>query len=189
MATSKKQQILDNALNLFVTQGIHATSTASIAKAATVATGTLFHHFPSKEALVLSLYQSIKQGFAQQISPIIIAADDIKSQAKAVWNESIDWTIANPAQQEFCLLVMQYKPLTNKLKAKVLAEEFGYLNQLIAIGLEQKILADYPLDFLIDHCHGMFMTTSSFFINNPQFSNDENYRNSAFELFWRSIAK
>ena len=45
----KKQAILDTALTLFVSQGFYATSTASIAKTAGVATGTLFHHFASKK--------------------------------------------------------------------------------------------------------------------------------------------
>lgn len=47
--TDKRQAILETALRLFVDQGFHGTSTASIAKQAGVATGTLFHHFPTKK--------------------------------------------------------------------------------------------------------------------------------------------
>ena len=53
VTTDKKQAILHSALQLFVNKGFNATSTASIAKAAGVATGTLFHHFPTKNLLAL----------------------------------------------------------------------------------------------------------------------------------------
>lgn len=67
-ATSEKRQaILNTALRLFVEQGFHSTSTASIAKHAGVATGTLFHHFSSKSALMDELFLSIKQEFANDI--------------------------------------------------------------------------------------------------------------------------
>ncbi|WP_282166354.1 TetR/AcrR family transcriptional regulator [Shewanella japonica] len=67
-ATDKKQAILNCALQLFVDQGFHGTSTASIAKTAGVATGTLFHHFPSKEALLNHLFVVVKQEFADSLT-------------------------------------------------------------------------------------------------------------------------
>ena len=65
MTTDKKQAILDSALQLFVKKGFNATSTASIAKAAGVATGTLFHHFPTKKDIMSQLFLSIKQPLKQ----------------------------------------------------------------------------------------------------------------------------
>ena len=55
MSTDKRDKILQAALELFAEQGFRGTSTAQIAKHAGVATGTLFHHFESKEALYLEL--------------------------------------------------------------------------------------------------------------------------------------
>lgn len=62
---TKKQAILETALQLFVSQGFHGTSTATIAREAGVATGTLFHHFPSKEQLLEQLFLGVKQEFAE----------------------------------------------------------------------------------------------------------------------------
>ncbi|WP_257984928.1 TetR/AcrR family transcriptional regulator, partial [Shewanella sp. 11B5] len=59
VTTDKKQAILHSALQLFVNKGFNATSTASIAKAAGVATGTLFHHFPTKKDIMNQLFLSI----------------------------------------------------------------------------------------------------------------------------------
>ena len=53
---NKKERILESSLRLFVAQGIDATSTASIAEDAGVATGLLFHHFGNKETLIKHLF-------------------------------------------------------------------------------------------------------------------------------------
>ena len=97
--TNKKQQLLNSALTLFVNRGIDATSTASIAKHAGVATGTLFHHFATKEALVLALYKKTKQEFSLQIAPFQLDKNKLKQQAKLVWDQAIDWGIINADKQ------------------------------------------------------------------------------------------
>ncbi len=66
--TDKRRQILDAALALCAEDGLQGAATARIAKAAGVANGTLFHHFPRKEALILQLYQDIKQRMGAAIS-------------------------------------------------------------------------------------------------------------------------
>jgi len=50
-----RQKILDVAKELFASQGFDATTTRDIAKAAGIATGTMFNYFSSKEAVVGSL--------------------------------------------------------------------------------------------------------------------------------------
>ena len=50
-----RQRILDTAEELFKSQGFDATTTRDIAKAAGIASGTMFNYFSSKEAVVGSL--------------------------------------------------------------------------------------------------------------------------------------
>jgi len=50
-----KERILEAALGLFSSQGYRATSVRDIAEAAGVSTGNVYHHFPDKEALFLTL--------------------------------------------------------------------------------------------------------------------------------------
>lgn len=50
-----RQRILETAQELFASQGFDATTTRDIAKAAGIATGTMFNYFSSKEAVVVSL--------------------------------------------------------------------------------------------------------------------------------------
>lgn len=54
-AAIRREQVLQAALALFCEHGYAATSTRRIAEAAGVAEGLVFHHFGSKEALLLEL--------------------------------------------------------------------------------------------------------------------------------------
>ncbi|TWX66809.1 TetR/AcrR family transcriptional regulator [Colwellia demingiae] len=184
---NKKQQLLDAALALFVNQGIYATSTASIAKKAGVATGTLFHHFPSKDALVLELYKNIKQEFALQIAPFELDVTQLEQQAKVIWQQAIDWALANADQQQFCLLVMQYQPLSANTKAQIFADEFGFLKEIMLFGQQHQLIADYPIELMLESAHGQFLTSSQFFINNTELAQDTKYSEAAFNLFWKSF--
>jgi AcrR family transcriptional regulator len=50
-----RRRIVESAIGLFRTRGFDATTTRDIARAASIATGTLFNYFDTKESLVASL--------------------------------------------------------------------------------------------------------------------------------------
>ena len=58
---SKKELILETALDLFAKKGFSATSTAKIAKAAGVSEGLIFRHFSNKEGLLQAIMELGKQ--------------------------------------------------------------------------------------------------------------------------------
>jgi AcrR family transcriptional regulator len=59
------QRLARAALELFTTQGYHLTTTPQIAKRAGVAEGTIYRHFPSKQALLNDLYRGAARWAAQ----------------------------------------------------------------------------------------------------------------------------
>ncbi len=61
-ANERKNEILDRAAELFAKQGFDGTSTNDILKSVGIARGTLYYHFPSKEAIMDALIerQSLK---------------------------------------------------------------------------------------------------------------------------------
>jgi AcrR family transcriptional regulator len=56
-----RDRLLDAARELFTTQGYHATTTPMLAKRAGVAEGTIYRHFPSKQALLNAAYQETQR--------------------------------------------------------------------------------------------------------------------------------
>ena len=57
MSQQKPELIMAHAEQLFIDHGFHGTSMQMIAKAAGIAAGTVYLHFPSKEMLIRALYR------------------------------------------------------------------------------------------------------------------------------------
>ena len=70
-----RQRILNTAINLFYREGINATGVERLASEASVSKRTLYHHFPSKTAVVEEYLRYIQQGVDDPIRPGPDAAD------------------------------------------------------------------------------------------------------------------
>ncbi len=64
---SRKQWILTAATELFAKQGFNGTATSEIARKAGVAQGTVFHHFKSKENLLISICDELVTKYVEGI--------------------------------------------------------------------------------------------------------------------------
>jgi AcrR family transcriptional regulator len=64
----REAQLLGAALRLFAERGFHGTAVPEIAKAAGVATGSLYRIFPSKEHLANALYRTWKSELASRLA-------------------------------------------------------------------------------------------------------------------------
>jgi len=60
---TRKEAILDAAITLFARQGYKGTAVSEIAERAGVAQGTVFHHFKSKEKLLISICDELVQSY------------------------------------------------------------------------------------------------------------------------------
>lgn len=90
----KRKLLIDAAIELFSTQGFWNTSTASIAKHAKVATGTLFNYFPSKQDLIDGVFTEIEQDLYSQL--VVNLDDDFKFELRKLWGCYIHWSLQNP---------------------------------------------------------------------------------------------
>jgi AcrR family transcriptional regulator len=69
MAEWRREQILDAALLVFGTKGVHAASMKEVAAAAGVTSGLLYHYFTSKEALSLAV--TVERGFLSDLRSLL----------------------------------------------------------------------------------------------------------------------
>ncbi|MCL1141892.1 TetR/AcrR family transcriptional regulator [Shewanella gaetbuli] len=183
----KKQAILDCALHLFVDQGFHATSTASIAKKSAVATGTLFHHFPSKQHLINQLFLNIKQEFAYAISQNRLMTNNIEHSANDLWQKAIDWAIENPYKQKFFLQFSLSAEIDQHTRQQAMNDILHFVVDLIKQGQQQGFIVDTPLDLLLENFHGQYLAAIRFFTDNPELGQNSLYRQASFKLVWQAI--
>ena len=103
--TMKKQDIFDAALSLIVSQGLHATPMAQIAKEANVAAGTIYHYFKSKEEMIHELYKKIHIELEEIMDLDDIDLNDYKAEFDAVCLRIFKYLIQNPLKFYFLWLV------------------------------------------------------------------------------------
>ncbi|WP_372943201.1 TetR/AcrR family transcriptional regulator [Shewanella sp.] len=185
--TDKKQAILDSALQLFVSKGFSATSTASIAKAAGVATGTLFHHFPTKNDIMNQLFLYIKQEFANNMVSNTQLSGDVEKDANNLWQKAIDWAIAQPLKQLFFLQYSMSADIDIAVRKQAMMSILGFVVELIEQGKQQGIIANFPNELLLENCHGQYLAAIRYFTDNPQLGNDPKHRSASFKLFWHAM--
>lgn len=167
MASSKREQILASALTLFVEQGISDTSTSSIAKTAGVATGTLFHHFANKQAIVDGLYRHLKEQIAGIMTAQTIEQDYI-AQAKNYWLTSLDWYLENTQALKFFRLYYATPSIQRDNKCGILQETLGFFIDFIDQAIEAGLFIDLPQEYIISHCQQGLFNTAQFLIDNPE---------------------
>ena len=97
----KAEAILAAALDLFVERGFHGTSVPSVADKAGVASGTIYHYFDSKEALVNAVFQRWKQAMVAEMLRDFPFQGSAREQFRAVWDRMAAFALAHPREFAF----------------------------------------------------------------------------------------
>ena len=92
----KYDAILEAALRLFVTRGFHGTAVPDVARKAGVAAGTIYHYFPSKEALVNALYRKWKEAIARAVYTAFPVDGPPREQFAVMWREMATFASEHP---------------------------------------------------------------------------------------------
>jgi len=161
MTKSKRTLILDSALALFTVNGFHGTSTAAIAREAKVATGTLFHHFATKETLIEALYLEVKREFAQAL----LLQNDVQPNEPRltdIWINGVNWLVCHPQKMAFILLCSHSLYFDKKVQLAIWQEVLGFFTQLLSAGINNGSIKDLPIPYLLTTCESILLSTASY---------------------------
>lgn len=87
-----RHQLVDTALDLFDRQGFHAVGIDKILAAAGLAKMTLYHHFASKEALIVAALEKRDAAFRAGFSGAIAGAEPGRGELAAMFDTIDAWT-------------------------------------------------------------------------------------------------
>ena len=97
-AEDTKARVERAALTLFVARGVAETTTKEIAMAASIAEGTIYRYFPSKEQLALDMFLRHHRALAEALGEAQRAHKGLKAKIEAIvrcyceWADR-DWTL------------------------------------------------------------------------------------------------
>jgi TetR/AcrR family transcriptional regulator, cholesterol catabolism regulator len=110
--TNRREVILDKAARLFATKGVAATTVREIADGVGVLSGSLYHHFESKDAIVDELLRSYLDELHTRYHEASKEELDPRSRIERLVRVSMEVVVAHPYateiyQNNFNLLVAQ----------------------------------------------------------------------------------
>jgi AcrR family transcriptional regulator len=105
----RRQAILDAALACFSDVGYDQTTLADIRRRASASTGSIYHHFGSKEQIAATLYiDGVRQSQHAGLTALL-RTRTARTGVAAQVNAYVDWVVAHPAMARF-LFSMRHAP-------------------------------------------------------------------------------
>lgn len=94
---SKREEILDHALALFVEHGMHQVSTRRIAEAVGISQPSLYAHFPTRDAIAVELCCRAFDELRGRLEAAAEAEDDPRARIRRLGRTYIDFGLRNEA--------------------------------------------------------------------------------------------
>ncbi len=97
MAKVNRETIIEAAIDLFNQNGYHATSMRDIARAIDIQKPSLYHHFDSKEDILLAILESGMDRLISELETIVASDQDCRSKLQAAIQSHAQIIADNPA--------------------------------------------------------------------------------------------
>jgi AcrR family transcriptional regulator len=97
VVTSRRQQILDIAADLFAQRGFHGVSVADLGAACGISGPALYKHFSSKDAVLAEMLVSISERLLAEGTSRVEASQDALSAIEALVEWHIEFSLAHRA--------------------------------------------------------------------------------------------
>ena len=183
---NKEQKILETALKLFVEFGFQGTPTSKIAKEAGVANGTLFHYFPTKEALIGQLYVIIKQELNQLLGNKTEINGNVKESFKQVYCNTINWALVNKEKFHYIQQV-QFSPHLAQIPTEVLYAQTQMHFNFIEYAKTNGAIKIMPTDLIFTLVNSQIMGIYQYILTQSSEQQQEIIE-QGFEMIWELIA-
>lgn len=100
---SRKQEILDAALECFTEHGIEATTIDMIRERSGASVGSMYHHFGNKESIAAALYVDALAEHSDYQQQLLAKAKTAEEGVKSIAYAYVDWVSANPVKARYVL--------------------------------------------------------------------------------------
>lgn len=102
-SVGRKKEIIKAALDCFIESGTTDTSINEICKKSNASTGSIYHHFGSKEQLAAAVYLEGITDYQEGYINVLETSMDAKSGIYGVIAYHLEWVAKNPAWAQFII--------------------------------------------------------------------------------------
>ncbi|MBN1497241.1 MAG: TetR/AcrR family transcriptional regulator [Spirochaetes bacterium] len=101
LSHTRKLAIIEAALSLFSKKGFTETSMSDICQAADASTGSVYHHFKSKEQLAAAVYIEGIGEYQRGIMDALVREEDARAGIRAIISFHLTWVKEHPLWARF----------------------------------------------------------------------------------------
>ena len=156
-----KEKLMAAALELFQKNGFDNTSTASIAKHAWFASGTLFVHFSSKGDLLEHMYISIKKESHSYVFSNLDRTLSTEELLKQTYYRTFEYYTKNYQKLIFIEQFMN-SPHIHKINMQEISTEMDEYEDILERAKDEKIIANRENELLSAAITGLFFSLSKY---------------------------
>jgi AcrR family transcriptional regulator len=183
LSPEKRSALLQAATEAVAEQGVLAT-TASIARRAGVAEGTLFTYFENKDALFQELYLHLKRSLAGAVMPDYPYDAGYQQRMQHVFERYVSWGLANASARFAVARLSGSGQILGDTRAQGMAL-FLAVSQMMLDGVRDGILVNAPITFLSSVIEYIADTTIEHIEKHPK--DAERHRQLGFRVLWRAV--
>jgi TetR/AcrR family transcriptional regulator, cholesterol catabolism regulator len=110
MAQDRRSAILDNAARLFAAKGVTATTVREIADSVGLLSGSLYHHFTSKDEMVDAIISDYLTDLAARYAKVLVSEEGPAAQLRELVTASLATIEAHPHATEIYQNSSTYLP-------------------------------------------------------------------------------
>lgn len=181
----KLRAIAEATFALVEQTGLSGLTMAGIAKAAGLATSTLYVYYPSKDELVGQLYEAAKATTARRMLDGMSPADPVRAQLRCLWHNMLRNRLEHYAEAVFQEQFFN-SPWMTPARRERMGKLFTAFLTLFEAGQRQEILKPLPLP-LLTGCLMASVRETANLIRSQTLPDDEATRNAAFSLCWDAL--
>ncbi len=184
---NKIEQIYSATLKLVSKDGFSGLRMSDVAKAAGIATGTLYIYFKDKETLVNALFLHLKK---QMTSKYVMEEDFTKPFRQtfdAVWRKYFQVTLEN---RQISAFIEQYymSHYYNKRKKEEAHQTIHLIYELLDRGKKEKLIKNVDNAILLAQVNGPILDITKMIVAG-NIKNNKQTIDAALQMAWDSIKK
>jgi TetR/AcrR family transcriptional regulator, repressor of fatR-cypB operon len=150
---SKIEAIYEATLKLVLKTGFNGLKMADVAKAARLATGTLYIYFKNKDVLINKLFLRLKKDKTQRLLNVYDPDDSFDVAFQKLWFNYLEISLAEPERMLFIEQFAHTSHLSKKTKQesdRLLEPLADFLHQ----GIKEKKIKKLPVEILLSQLMG-----------------------------------
>ncbi len=177
----KRRALLQSAVREIAAAGLGA-STASIAKGAGLAEGTMFTYFSSKEKLLNELYVDLKTEVYRSIHAGFPHKSELRARVKHIWTEYLRWAMERPDERKVSTLLNLSALISAATRDRMIAERAAISQTMDELG-KRGAFKDLPSGFASSAMLAMQEAVMEMAASKPR--QTSKLVEQAFDAFWR----